>query len=163
MASNLPFIRSGWHRRGRGKGRNTAIARLDHFQRLEFATCNRNPNRYHDFTQCPSVVLEAFGRQPQKASSADCRFDNCSATGRFAYADLARLWHVIRARMSQIMDLFLLAGDLRADIVPGAGDDRGRPDSRAAVEVDGGYAGLAEAAANVAICIQLSRFTKSNN
>ena len=104
----------------------------------------------------------ARGRIPRVARllALAHRFEKLIRDGEVRdYADLARLGHVTRARLTQIMNLLNLAPDIQEEILllP-AVDGGGRPDSRAAGAADRDGAGLGEAAENV-VRAQLPRVT----
>jgi len=79
----------------------------------------------------PELVLPAGerGRVPRVARllALALRFDDLVRQGSVAdYADLARLGHVSRARISQIMNLLLLAPDIQEQVLFLPRTERGR-------------------------------------
>lgn len=68
----------------------------------------------------PLAPSAEAGQVPRIARlmALDIRFDDLVCRGEVdSYADLARLGHVTRARITQIMDLLCLAPDIQEDIL----------------------------------------------
>lgn len=66
------------------------------------------------------VVDRPVGRVPRitRLMALAIRFDQLIRTGEVAdYADLARLGHVTRARITQIMNLLMLAPDIQEELL----------------------------------------------
>lgn len=77
----------------------------------------------------PAVAVPLPGRVPRLARfmALAIRFDSLIRTGQVAdYADLARLAHVTRARITQIMNLLMLAPDIQEAILFLPRVERGR-------------------------------------
>lgn len=100
------------------------ICREAHFQR------GRRSRKMLCAGPAPEPLAEPGGRIPRlsRLMALAIRFDHLIRTGAVAgQADLARLGQVTRARVTQIMNLLLLAPDIQEDIlfleVPVHGDD----------------------------------------
>lgn len=77
----------------------------------------------------PTPTLESSGRVPRVARlmALAIRFDELIQAGDATdYAELARLGHVTRARITQIMNLRMLAPDIQEAILFFPDTDRGR-------------------------------------
>lgn len=94
-------------------------------ERVQFATGRRTRREIH---AGPPVVPPA-GRVPRvaKLMALAIRFDGLIRTGAVTdYAELARLGHVTRARITQIMNLLHLAPDLQEALLHLPRVQRGR-------------------------------------
>ncbi len=87
---------------------------------IHFKQSSRGARKRIHEGEAPAPTLRPSGRIPRVARfmALAIRFDQLIREGHVAdYAELARLAHVTRARMTQIMNLLMLAPDIQEAIL----------------------------------------------
>ncbi len=96
---------------------------------IHFERCGRGRRKALRQGELPAAVERPSGRVPRVARfmALAIRFDQLIRDGQVAdYAELAQLGHVTRARITQIMNLLILAPDIQDAILFLPRIDRGR-------------------------------------
>jgi len=86
--------------------------------KLDFKTGKRSAKKISEASNIPEVAVPARLPRITKMMALAIRLDHLIKTGQVSdQAELARIGHVSRARLTQIMDLNLLAPDIQEEIL----------------------------------------------